>query len=78
MTQTRSWSRFNEKTARRIAADIEKSIRQGFYPSGSKIPDYRALQAMYHVGQHTLTRVREILVHKNLVKVIRGTGTFVR
>lgn len=53
-------------------------IRDGQYPSGSRIPAELKLADAYRIGRPTVRQAIELLVNKGVLERRRGAGTFVR
>jgi DNA-binding GntR family transcriptional regulator len=79
MRKQRGRTPYSETKARQIADDLQAAIEQGFYKQTEAIPTTAALVNIYKVGEHTITRVREILLDRNLIlRPMRGRKTIVR
>jgi GntR family phosphonate transport system transcriptional regulator len=62
---------------RRIADGLERSIADGTYPGGSKLPGEMEIAMRYGVNRHTVRRAILALAERGLVRAERGSGTYV-
>lgn len=62
---------------RRIAYSLEKKIKAGEIPPGSKLPTVRKLSSQLHVSTGTILHTYEYLVSRELIAMQQGKGTFV-
>jgi GntR family transcriptional regulator len=63
---------------RQLAERIEKAIRQGRYPEGTKIPSEPEFMETYRVSRVTVRQAMGILLDQLLITRRQGMGTFVR
>jgi GntR family transcriptional regulator, phosphonate transport system regulatory protein len=62
---------------RRIADDIERSIVQGDFVPGERLPGEIEIADRFGVNRHTVRRALSELTGRGLVRAERGSGTFV-
>ncbi len=62
---------------RRLADTLAVEIAAGTPGPGQRLPAEAALAARFGVNRHTLRRAIEALVQQGLVRVVRGSGSFV-
>ena len=62
----------------RIAAELRADILAGRFAPGARLPNETALAAGFGVNRHTLRRAMQRLLHEGHVRVVQGSGTFVR
>lgn len=67
---TRRWER--------IAATLRDEIARGRHAPGAQLPNETALAARFGVHRHTLRQAVRQLVHEGHLRVVQGSGTFVR
>ncbi len=67
----------NTQPFRRIAAELERRIREGVYPADSALPSRIALMEEFKVARATLDRAIRILVRTGKLISRHGSGTFV-
>lgn len=60
-----------------VARDIERRILSGEYKPGTKIPSENELKVEYGLSRQTIRKALEILLKKNIVYSVRGSGTYV-
>jgi DNA-binding GntR family transcriptional regulator len=60
-----------------IAAEIERRIGAGTYPSGSKVPGIVALSAEFGVTQVTARKALVNLRERGVIRTENGIGSFV-
>lgn len=63
---------------RQIQHSLEQEIREGVYPPGDRLPTEAALAKRFKVHRHTVRRAVGRLREKDLVRVEKGSGIFVR
>jgi GntR family transcriptional regulator, phosphonate transport system regulatory protein len=68
--QSRRWER--------IAAALREDIGSGRYAPGSRLPNETQLAERFDVNRHTLRQAMQRLVAEGYVKVLHGSGTYVR
>ena len=62
---------------RRIADGLERSIADGAYPGGTRLPGELDIAAQYGVNRHTVRRAIMALAERGVVRAERGSGTYV-
>ena len=62
---------------RQIADQIRYQIAAGILKEGDKIPSVRELASQVAVNQNTILKVYNELCRENVLKIIRGEGTYV-
>ena len=62
----------------RIAAALREDITAGRYPPGSRLPNETELAERFAVHRHTLRQAMQRLTAEGYVKVLHGSGTYVR
>lgn len=67
---TRRWER--------IAATLRDEIAAGRHAPGAQLPNEATLAARFGVHRHTLRQAVRQLVHEGHLRVVQGSGTFVR
>lgn len=67
----------NKPLYQQVATEIEFDILQGKYQPGEQLPTETELCDCFSVSKITIRQAVQILVKKNLVKKVRGKGTFV-
>jgi DNA-binding GntR family transcriptional regulator len=60
-----------------LAAIIERKIRSGEYPPGTRLPGELTMTHDYKVGPGTVRRALDILRDRGLVVTVRARGSFV-
>ncbi|MFF4549523.1 GntR family transcriptional regulator [Streptomyces sp. NPDC001435] len=60
-----------------LAAIIERKIRSGEYPPGTRLPGELTMTHDYGVGPGTVRRAMDILRDRGLVVTVRARGSFV-
>jgi len=60
-----------------IANRIERRIRAGEFGDAGRLPGETDLAEWYGVARMTIRRAHQELVHRGLVRVVPGKGTFV-
>ncbi|MGC0330927.1 GntR family transcriptional regulator [Streptomyces sp. SAI-170] len=60
-----------------LAAIIERKIRSGEYPPGTRLPGELTMTHDYKVGPGTVRRALGILRDQGLVVTVRARGSFV-
>jgi len=68
--QSRRWER--------IAAALREDIAAGRYAPGSRLPNESRLAERFDVHRHTLRQAMQRLAAEGYVKVLHGSGTYVR
>lgn len=63
---------------RQLAGTIEKAVRQGQYPEGSKIPSETELMETYEVSRVTVRQAMRVLLDQHIITRRQGMGTFVQ
>ncbi|KYZ75954.1 aminotransferase [Anaerosporomusa subterranea] len=66
-----------EKAYERIAAAIERSIREGRFQPREKLPSVRELSATYGVSKNTVVKAYETLKSKHLVYSVPQSGCYI-
>ena len=61
-----------------IADGLRAEILSGRFGPGVQLPNEEALAARFGVNRHTLRRAVQRLLHEGHVRVVQGSGTFVR
>ena len=61
-----------------IAAELRQDIVQGRLTPGQKLPNEASLAARFEVNRHTLRQAVQSLVQEGFVRVVQGSGTYVR
>ncbi|MET0334857.1 MAG: phosphonate metabolism transcriptional regulator PhnF [Rhizobacter sp.] len=69
-TPTRRWET--------IATELRADIVQGRLTPGQKLPNETALAQRFQVHRHTLRQAVQSLVQEGFVRVVQGSGTYVR
>ena len=67
----------NKPLYQQVATEIEFDILKGKYQPGEQLPTETELCESFSVSKITIRQAVQILVKKNLVKKVRGKGTFV-
>jgi GntR family transcriptional regulator len=67
-----------EARYRQIANHIRRSIHEGAYAAGARIPTEQELRDTYNVSRDTARKAIAVLVAEGLVETIHGSGTVVR
>jgi GntR family phosphonate transport system transcriptional regulator len=62
---------------RQVADGIERSIADGGFAAGERLPGEREIAANYRVNRHTVRRALATLAERGLVRAERGSGTYV-
>jgi GntR family phosphonate transport system transcriptional regulator len=62
---------------RRVADGIERSIADGRFAAGEKLPGETEIAETYRVNRHTVRRALATLAERGLVRAERGSGTYV-
>ena len=78
---TRSSGKSFENTARRweaIAAELRDDISTGRFAPGERLPNETLLAQRFGVNRHTLRQAVQALAQEGFVKVLHGSGTYVR
>lgn len=65
------------KLYQRVARDIEQTIRDGIYPSGTRLPPERDLAERFQVSRPTIREAMIALEMRNLVEVRHGSGVYI-
>jgi DNA-binding transcriptional MocR family regulator len=60
-----------------VAQQLRKSILDGTYPPGSKLPSGPELARQSGLSQHSAQRALELLEREGLVSIVSGSGTTV-
>lgn len=66
------------KQSAAIAQMLEGKIRGGVYPESSKLPTVRDLADELEVNKNTVVRAYQILKRKGYLKLVRGSGAYVK
>lgn len=61
-----------------IAAELRADIAAGRFTPGQRLPNEQQLAARFDVHRHTLRQAVRQLVHEGHLKVVHGSGTYVR
>lgn len=61
-----------------IAAELRQDIVQGQLTPGQKLPNEATLAARFAVNRHTLRQAVQALAQEGFVRVVQGSGTYVR
>jgi GntR family phosphonate transport system transcriptional regulator len=61
-----------------IAAELRRDIVQAQLQPGEKLPNETALAQRFQVHRHTLRQAVQALVQEGFVRVVHGSGTYVR
>ena len=61
-----------------IAAALRQDIAQGRFAPGEKLPNETQLAHRFNVNRHTLRQAVQELAREGFVKVVHGSGTYVR
>ena len=62
---------------RHVADGVERSIADGSYPPGGKLPGESEIAELYSVNRHTVRRAIAALAERGVVRAERGSGTYV-
>jgi len=62
----------------RIAQALRDDIVAGRFPPGSRLPNETQLAERFAVNRHTLRQAVRALMHEGHLRVVQGSGTFVR
>ena len=62
---------------RQISDQIRYQIAAGILKEGDKVPSVRELAAQLAVNQNTILKVYNELCRENVLKIVRGEGTYV-
>jgi GntR family phosphonate transport system transcriptional regulator len=62
---------------RRVADQIERTIADGSYRSGTRLPGEVEIAERFGVNRHTVRRALAALAERGLVRAERGSGTYV-
>ncbi|MEK8050091.1 phosphonate metabolism transcriptional regulator PhnF [Ideonella sp. DXS22W] len=62
----------------RIASALRDEIAAGLHAPGAQLPNESALAARFGVHRHTLRQAVRQLVHEGHLRVVQGSGTYVR
>jgi GntR family phosphonate transport system transcriptional regulator len=62
---------------RQVADGIERSIADGTYASGEKLPGENEIAEAHGVNRHTVRRALAALAERGIVRAERGSGTYV-
>jgi GntR family phosphonate transport system transcriptional regulator len=62
---------------RHVADGVERSIADGSYPPGGKLPGESEIAELYRVNRHTVRRAMAALAERGVVRAERGSGTYV-
>ena len=62
---------------RQIADQIRYQVAAGILKEGDKIPSVRELASQLAVNQNTILKVYNELCRENVLKIVRGEGTYV-
>ena len=61
-----------------IAASLRRDIVQGRLTPGEKLPNEATLALRFEVNRHTLRQAVQSLVQEGFLRVVQGSGTYVR
>jgi DNA-binding GntR family transcriptional regulator len=59
-------------------AALERAIREGRLPAGSRLPSTRAAAELFGVSRNTVVTAYEALAADDLIESVTGSGTRVR
>ena len=62
---------------RQVADGIERSIADGSFATGERLPGEMEIAGTYRVNRHTVRRALATLAERGLVRAERGSGTYV-
>jgi GntR family phosphonate transport system transcriptional regulator len=62
---------------RHVADGVERSIADGSYPPGGRLPGESEIAELYSVNRHTVRRAMAALAERGVVRAERGSGTYV-
>ena len=62
---------------RQIADQIRYQVAAGILKEGDKVPSVRELASQVAVNQNTILKVYNELCRENVLKIVRGEGTYV-
>ena len=62
---------------RQVADGIERSIADGSFVAGERLPGETEIAETYRVNRHTVRRALATLAERGLVRAERGSGTYV-
>lgn len=62
---------------RHVADGVERSIADGSYPPGARLPGESEIAERYSVNRHTVRRAMAALAERGVVRAERGSGTYV-
>ena len=62
---------------RQVADGIERSIADGSFAAGERLPGEMEIAETYRVNRHTVRRALATLAERGLVRAERGSGTYV-
>ena len=63
---------------RQVADGIERSIADGSFATGERLPGEMEIAGTYRVNRHTVRRALATLAERGLVRAERGSGTYVQ
>lgn len=63
---------------RQVADGIERSIADGSFATGERLPGETEIAGTYRVNRHTVRRALAMLAERGLVRAERGSGTYVQ
>jgi len=63
---------------RQVADGIERSIADGSFATGERLPGEMEIAETYRVNRHTVRRALATLAERGLVRAERGSGTYVQ
>lgn len=61
-----------------IAEELRKQIRDGVYPSESRLPDQETLAKQYDTSRMTIKKALDLLSSAGIIYTIQGSGSYVK
>lgn len=61
-----------------IAEEIRKQIRDGVYPSESRLPDQETLAKEYSTSRMTVKKALDLLSSAGIIYTVQGSGSYVK